>query len=114
MAKATTKSHKIKIRKGDLVQVIAGESKGKQGKVLEVLVDAGRALVEGANIIKKHAKPSAANPNGGIVEKEAAIHISNLAVVDPKTGKPTRVGRKVKEDGKIVRFAKKSGEEIKQ
>jgi large subunit ribosomal protein L24 len=113
MARATTKSHKIKIRKGDLVQVIAGESKGKQGKVLEVLVDANRAIVEGANVIKKHAKPSAANPNGGIVEREAAIHISNLAFVDPKNGKPTRVGRKVNEDGKIVRVAKKSGEEIK-
>ncbi len=113
MARATTKSQKIKIRKGDLVQVISGESKGKQGKVLEVLVDANRAIVEGANIIKKHAKPSAANPNGGIIEREAAIHISNLAFVDPKNGKPTRVGRKVNEDGKIVRVAKKSGEEIK-
>ncbi|KKX47917.1 50S ribosomal protein L24 [Sphingobacterium sp. IITKGP-BTPF85] len=95
------------------MKVIAGNSKGVQGKVLQVLVDANRAVVEGANIIKKHTKPSAANPNGGIIEKEAAIHISNLAFIDPKTGAPTRVGRKVNEDGKIVRVAKKSGEEIK-
>ncbi|SEM40025.1 LSU ribosomal protein L24P [bacterium A37T11] len=113
MSKATTTQHKIKIRKGDLVKVIAGESKGKEGKVLEVLVKANRAVVEGANVIKKHAKPSAANPNGGILEREAAIHISNLAFIDPKSGKPTRIGRKVKEDKTIVRFAKKSGEEIK-
>ena len=111
--KTTTTTHKIKIKKGDLVKVIAGNSKGVQGKVLQVLVDANRAVVEGANIIKKHTKPSAANPNGGIIEKEAAIHISNLAFIDPNTGAPTRVGRKVNEDGKIVRVAKKSGEEIK-
>jgi large subunit ribosomal protein L24 len=116
MEKKTTATHKIKIRKGDLVRVIAGNSKGTEGKVLEVLTDKNRAIVEGANIVKKHAKPSAKNPNGGIIEQEAGIHISNLALIDPKTGKPTRVGRKVVEaDGvkKIVRFAKKSGEEIK-
>ena len=113
MAQKTKTTHKIKIKKGDLVKVIAGNAKGVQGKVLEVLVDANRAVVEGANKVKKHTKPSAANPNGGIIEKEAAIHISNIALVDPKTGKPTRVGRKVNADGKIVRYAKKSGEEIK-
>jgi large subunit ribosomal protein L24 len=116
MGQTKTSAHKIKIRKGDLVLVIAGNAKGTQGKVLEVLVEQNRAVVEGANLVKKHTKPSASNPNGGIVEKEAAIHISNLAIVDPKTGKPTRVGRKVTEvDGKkkIVRIAKKSGEEIK-
>nr|WP_207774415.1 MULTISPECIES: 50S ribosomal protein L24 [Sphingobacterium] len=103
----------MKLKKGDLVKVIAGNSKGVQGKVLQILVDADRAVVEGANIVKKHTKPSAANPNGGIIEKEAAINISNLTLIDPKTGEPTRVGRRVNEDGKIVRYAKKSGEEIK-
>lgn len=111
--KKKTTTHKIKIKKGDLVKVIAGNSKGVQGKVLQILVDANRAVVEGANIVKKHTKPSAANPNGGIIEKEAAIHISNIALIDPKTGVPTRVGRRVNADGKIVRYAKKSGEEIK-
>ncbi|MCW8310279.1 50S ribosomal protein L24 [Sphingobacterium thalpophilum] len=103
----------MKIKKGDLVKVIAGNSKGVQGKVLTVLVDKNRAIVEGANIVKKHTKPSAANPNGGIIEKEAGIHISNLALIDPKTGETTRVGRKLNADGKLVRYAKKSGEEIK-
>lgn len=115
MGQTKTSTHKIKIRKGDLVQVIAGNSKGTQGKVLQVLTDKNRAIVEGANIVKKHSKPSATNPNGGIIEIEAGIHISNLALIDPKSGKPTRVGRKVVEvDGKkkIVRIAKKSGEEI--
>ncbi|MNH82793.1 50S ribosomal protein L24 [compost metagenome] len=111
--KTKTTTHKIKIKKGDLVKVIAGNSKGVQGKVLTVLVDKNRAIVEGANIVKKHTKPSAANPNGGIIEKEAGIHISNLAVIDPKTGETTRVGRKLNTDGKLVRYAKKSGEEIK-
>ena len=114
MAQKTNKpTHKIKIKRGDLVKVIAGNSKGVQGKVLTVLVDKNRAIVEGANIVKKHTKPSAANPNGGIIEKEAGIHISNLAVIDPKTGETTRVGRKLNTDGKLVRYAKKSGEEIK-
>ncbi|WP_258171686.1 50S ribosomal protein L24 [Parapedobacter tibetensis] len=115
MRQTKTSTHKIKIRTGDLVKVIAGNSKGAQGKVLEVVVAKNRAIVEGVNLVKKHTKPNAANPNGGIIEKEAAIHISNLAYVDPKSGKPTRIGRKVKEvDGgqKIVRIAKKSGEEI--
>ncbi|MGJ1412532.1 50S ribosomal protein L24 [Sphingobacterium thalpophilum] len=111
--KTKTTKHKIKIKKGDLVKVIAGNSKGVQGKVLTVLVDKNRAIVEGANIVKKHTKPSAANPNGGIIEKEAGIHISNLALIDPKTGETTRVGRKLNADGKLVRYAKKSGEEIK-
>lgn len=111
--KTKTTTHKIKIKKGDLVKVIAGNSKGVQGKVLTVLVDKNRAIVEGANIVKKHTKPSAANPNGGIIEKEAGIHISNLAVIDPKTGETTRVGRKLNADDKLVRYAKKSGEEIK-
>lgn len=104
---------KLKIRKGDLVKVMAGDSKGTQGKIVEVLVDKGRAIVEGANMVSKHTKPNAANPNGGIVKQEAAIHISNLMLVDPKTGNTTRVGRKLNDAGKLVRVAKKSGEEIK-
>ncbi|UEG52716.1 50S ribosomal protein L24 [Mucilaginibacter daejeonensis] len=107
------KKIKLKIRKGDLVKVIAGDSKGQQGKVTEVIIDKNRAVVEGVNLVSKHTKPNAANPNGGIVKKEAAIHISNLALVDPKTGEATRVGRKKNDAGKLVRVAKKSGEEIK-
>ncbi len=113
MGQTKTKQGKIKIRKGDNVQVIAGNSKGLHGKVLEVLVESNRALVEGANIVSKHTKPNAANPNGGIVKKEAPVHISNLALLDPKSGKPTRVGRQRDSDNKIVRVAKKSGEVIK-
>ncbi|WP_158825045.1 50S ribosomal protein L24 [Mucilaginibacter lacusdianchii] len=107
------KKVKLKIRKGDLVKVIAGDSKGQQGKITEIIVATNRAVVEGVNMISKHTKPNAANPNGGIVKKEAPIHISNLALVDPKTGAATRVGRKKNDAGKLVRVAKKSGEEIK-
>ena len=103
---------KLHIKKGDMVQVIAGNHKGKQGKVLLVDVAKERAVVEGVNLIKKATKPNAQNPQGGIIEKEAPIHISNLQVLDPKSGKPTKVGRKEVE-GKLVRYAKKSGEEIK-
>ncbi|MCI6472068.1 MAG: 50S ribosomal protein L24 [Bacteroidales bacterium] len=104
---------KLHIKKGDTVIVLAGEDKGKTGKVLKVDVDKQRAIVEGVNVVKKSAKPSAKNPQGGIVEQEASIHISNLNLIDPKSGKPTRVGIKINEDGKKVRVAKKSGEEIK-
>jgi large subunit ribosomal protein L24 len=104
---------KLKIRKGDLVKVIAGDSKGTQGKIVEVILAKNRAIVEGANMVSKHTKPNAANPNGGILKQEAAIHISNLMLVDPKTGVATRVGRKKNDAGKLVRVAKKSGEEIK-
>jgi len=104
---------KLKIKKGDLVKVIAGDSKGSQGKVLEVLVSKSRVLVEGANMVSKHTKPNATSPNGGIVKQEAALHISNVMLVDPKTGAPTRVGRTKNSAGKLVRVAKKSGEEIK-
>ncbi|PVZ10688.1 LSU ribosomal protein L24P [Porphyromonas loveana] len=93
--------------------VISGEDKGQSGRVLEVLVKEQRAIVEGLNMIKKHAKPSAKNPQGGIISKEAPMHISNLNVVDPKSGKASRIGRRLNEDGKLVRYAKKSGEEIK-
>ena len=104
---------KLHIKKNDTVVVLAGEDKGKTGKVLKVLVDENRALVEGVNMVSKSTKPSAQNPQGGIVKQEAPIHISNLSLVDPKSGKATRVGIKVTEDGKKVRIAKKSGEEIK-
>ena len=104
---------KLHIKKGDTVYVNTGEDKGKTGKVLQVLITKERAIVEGINIISKHSKPNAQNPQGGIEKKEAAIHISNLNLVDPKTGKPTRIGRKDDCKGKLVRYAKKSGEEIK-
>lgn len=105
---------KLHIKKGDTVKVIAGESKGAQGEVIKVYPETSRALVEGSDIkkISKHTKPNAANPNGGIVKEEAPIHISNLMVIDPKSGEPTRVGRKLDEAGKKVRYAKKSGEVI--
>ncbi|MBE7176430.1 MAG: 50S ribosomal protein L24 [Mucilaginibacter polytrichastri] len=103
----------MKIRKGDEVVVIAGNAKGTKGEVLEVITDKNRAIVKGANLVSKHTKPNAANPNGGIIKQEAAIHISNLMLVDPKSGKGTRVGRKQNAEGKLVRFAKQSGEEIK-
>lgn len=104
---------KLHIKKNDTVVVLAGEDKGMTGKVLKVLVEKNRALVEGVNMVSKSTKPSAQNPQGGIVKQEAPIHISNLSLVDPKSGKATRVGIKVTEDGKKVRIAKKSGEEIK-
>ncbi|WP_418166404.1 50S ribosomal protein L24 [Alistipes ihumii] len=106
-------SVKLHIKKGDTVIVNAGESKGQQGKVLEVLVGKERAIVEGVNMVSKHTKPNAMNPQGGIVKKEAPIHISNLQPVDPKSGKATRIGRRVNADGKLVRYSKKSGEELK-
>ncbi len=104
---------KLHIRKGDTVYVNAGEDKGKTGKVLKVFVDKQRAVVEGLNMVSKGQKPSAQHPQGGIIKVEAPIHISNLNVIDPKTGKPTRIGRRKNEEGKSVRYAKKSGEEIK-
>ncbi|MFR9523109.1 MAG: 50S ribosomal protein L24 [Rikenellaceae bacterium] len=106
-------SAKLHIKKGDMVIVNAGDSRGQQGKVLSVNVEKQRAIVEGVNLCKKAQKPNAENPQGGIVEQEAAIHISNLQVIDPKSGKATRIGRKAGENGKLVRFSKKSGEEIK-
>ena len=106
-------SVKLHIKKGDTVLVIAGDNKGQQGKVLKVEVAKNRAIVEGVNLVKKATKPNAKNPQGGIVEQEAPIHISNLQLLDPKSGKATRIGRKVNAEGKLVRYAKKSGEEIK-
>ena len=104
---------KLHIKKNDTVVVLAGEDKGKTGKVLKVLVEKNRALVEGVNMVSKSTKPSAKNPQGGIVKMEAPIHISNLSLIDPKSGKATRVAVKKTDDGKKVRIAKKSGEEIK-
>ena len=104
---------KLHIKKGDMVYVNAGDNRGTQGKVLSVDAAKQRAVVEGVNICKKATKPNAKNPQGGLIEQEAPIHISNLQPIDPKTGKPTRVGRKANDNGKLVRYAKKSGEEIK-
>ncbi|MCD8313999.1 MAG: 50S ribosomal protein L24 [Bacteroidales bacterium] len=103
---------KFRIKKGDTVYVNAGNDKGKTGKVLEMIREKDRAIVEGVNMVSKHTKPNAKNPQGGIIKQEAAIHISNLQLVDPAKGGPTRVGYKFV-DGKKVRYAKKSGEEIK-
>ena len=103
---------KFHIKKDDTVKVVSGESKGEEGKVLEVYPTKNRALVEGVNMVKRHTKPNAAHPNGGIVEQEAAIQLSNLMLVDPKTGEATRTGRKMV-DGKLARYSKKTGEVIK-
>ena len=103
---------KLNIKKGDTVYVNAGNDKGKTGKVLTVIPAKDRAIVEGINLVSKHTKPNAKQPQGGIIKQEAGIHISNLQLIDPKSGKPTRVGHKFVGDKKI-RYAKKSGEEIK-
>ena len=104
---------KLHIRKGDTVYVNTGKDKGKTGQVLKIYTDKNRAIVEGLNLVSKSVKPTSQNPNGGIIKKEASIHLSNLNPLDSKTGKPTRIGRKKQESGEIVRYAKKSGEEIK-
>ncbi len=101
-----------KIKKGDHVIVLAGRDKGKHGEVIEMRPKESRAVVRGVNVVRRHTKQSAQNPDGGIVSKEAPIHVSNLAIEDPKDGKPTRVGFKVLEDGKKVRVSKRSGEVI--
>jgi len=104
---------KLYIKKGDTVMVIAGDSKGQQGRVLVVDIEKGKILVEGVNMVSKHTRPTNKTPKGGIVQKEAPIHISNLKVIDG-SGKPTRVGRKIDEKtNKMVRYSKKSGEVIK-
>ena len=100
---------KLKIKKGDKVVVITGRDKGKTGEVLRVLREEGRVIVQGVNMVKRHTRQSPGQ-QGGIVEKEAAIHISNVAHIDPKSSKPTRVGYKVLGDGRKVRFARRSGE----
>ena len=101
---------KLHIRSGDTVKVISGNAKGETGKIKKVLIEKSRATVEGVNMITKHVKPNAQNPQGSIEKLEGTIHISNLMVVDPKTGEPTRTGRKENDKGKLQRFSKKTGE----
>lgn len=103
---------KYKVKKGDEVIVIAGKDKGKKGKIVKMLIDEARAVVSGVNMIKRHTKPSQANPQGGIVEREASLHVSNIALIDPKSGKATRAGYKISEDGTKARIAKRSGEAV--
>jgi large subunit ribosomal protein L24 len=104
---------KLHIRKGDTVVVNAGDYKGQRGRVLNVIVSEERAIVEGINMVSKHTKPNAQYPQGGIIKKEAPIRISNLNLIDASSGEPTRIGRRLNDNGKLVRYAKKSGEEIK-
>jgi large subunit ribosomal protein L24 len=103
---------KLHIKKGDIVKVIAGDSKGQEGKVLRIIVEKNKAIVEGINMVSKHTKPNAKNSKGGIVKKESPIHVSNLMVID-NSGKPVRIGRKSDAKGNKVRYSKKSGEVIK-
>ncbi|GIO15307.1 50S ribosomal protein L24 [Cohnella xylanilytica] len=105
-------NNKLHVKKDDNVIVISGKDKGKKGRVIAAYPRENRVLVEGVNLVKKHTRPNANNPQGGIVEQEAPIHASNVMHVDPKTGKATRIGYKVLENGKKVRIAKKSGQEI--
>ncbi len=112
MERKYNKQPKLHIKSGDTVKVLAGDDKGKSGKVLSVNLEKRRAIVEGLNMVTKHVKPTATNPQGGIEKKEAAIHISNLMLIDPKTGDATRTGRKKGENGKLVRYSKKTGEVI--
>ena len=106
-------NRKFHVKRGDTVYVNAGEYKGQQGRVLEVIVKDEKAIVEGINMVSKHTKPNAQYPQGGIIKKEAPIHISNLMVVDGSSGKPTRSGRRLNDNNKLVRYSKNSGEEIK-
>jgi large subunit ribosomal protein L24 len=102
----------LRLRKNDMVQIVAGEYKDKTGKIIRVLPDRQRALVGGLNMVKRHTKPNRKNPQGGIVEKEASIHLSNMMLLCPKTGKPTRTGVRVLQGGKRVRYSKKAKELI--
>lgn len=104
---------KLHIKKGDTVYVNSGDDRGKEGRVLSVLPAKQRAIVEGVNMVSKSTKPTAKHPQGGIIKMEAPIHVSNLNLIDPKSGKPTRVGYRIDDNGKKVRYSKKSGEEIK-
>ena len=112
MERKFNKQQKLHIKAGDTVKVIAGDDKGKTGKVQSIDTAKSRAIVQGINMITKHVKPTASKPQGGIEKKEAALHISNLMLVDPKTGEATRTGRKAGENGKLVRYSKKTGEVI--
>lgn len=104
---------KFHVKKGDTVLVLTGNDKGKKGQILQVLVEKDKVIVEGVNMVTKHVKPSATNPEGGIRKKEAPIHVSNVMLIDPATGNPTKVGRKPNAEGKLQRFSKKTGEFIK-
>ena len=112
MASKINKQTKLHVKTGDTVKVIAGDDKGKTGKILSIDTQKQRAFVEGINMVTKHVKPTAAKPQGGIEKKEASVHISNLMLVDPKSGEATRIGRKMGDNGKLVRYAKKTGEVI--
>lgn len=112
MKTSSNKKTKLHIKKGDTVKILSGNSKGKSGKVLDINTEKLKAIVEGANMVTKHTKPSATNPNGGIEKKEAAIHISNLMLVDPASGEGTRTGRKLNDSNKLQRYSKKTGEFI--
>lgn len=112
MERKFNKQPKLHIKTGDTVKVLAGDDKGKSGKILSVDPTKRRAIVEGINMVTKHVKPTASNPQGGIEKREASLHISNLMLVDPKTGETTRTGRKEDEKGKLVRYSKKTGEVI--
>jgi large subunit ribosomal protein L24 len=113
MERKSNAQQKLHIKRGDKVRVLSGDDKGKEGKVLEIITEKNRAIVEGVNIVTKHQKPSAGKPEGGIKKVEAGLHLSKLMLIDPSSGKPTRTGRKLNEKGKLQRFSKKSGEFIK-
>ena len=104
---------RLRIKKGDTVYVISGSYKGSKGRVLAAMPEERRVIVEGVNLVSKHTKPNAQHTQGGIIKQEAPIHVSNVMLVDPSMNKPTRVGKRRNEEGKLVRYAKKSGKEIK-
>ncbi|UXE65248.1 MAG: 50S ribosomal protein L24 [Chryseotalea sp. WA131a] len=114
MERKFNKQPKLHVRKGDTVKILSGNDKGKEGKIMEILIDKNRAIVEGINIITKHQKPSAGKPEGGIKKTEGTIHLSNLMLIEPGTGKAVRTGRKLDSKGKLQRYSKKTGEFIKQ
>jgi len=113
MQRKSNKQQKLHVRKGDIVKILTGNDRAKTGKVLEIITDQSRAIVEGINIITKHQKPTAGKPEGGIKKVEGTIHISNLMLIEPGTTNAVRTGRKVNEKGKLQRFSKKTGEFIK-
>lgn len=110
--KLESHNHKLHVKKEDTVMVISGKDKGKKGRVIAAYPRENRVLIEGVNMVKKHAKPTQQNPQGGILNQEAPIHASNVMLIDPKSGEPTRIGYKVLDNGKKVRVAKKSGQTI--